>query len=140
VQPRRLDYHITPVTVIADPDRLTEIVLNLVENAARYSPPGDPIEIVISRTDDYGIIEVKDMGPGLNPQDLPHIFNRFYRSDQARTSSSGGTGLGLSIVAALTQAQGGTVEADNRPSPEHGAIFRVKLPVASGTPESSSKL
>jgi two-component system OmpR family sensor kinase len=140
VKPHRLDYHITPVTVIADPDRLTEIVLNLVENAARYSPPGDPIDIVISRNDDYGIVEVKDVGPGLNPQDLPHIFDRFYRSDQARTSSSGGTGLGLSIVAALTHAQGGTVEADNRPSPEHGAIFRVKLPIASSPPESSNKL
>ena len=128
-QPHILDYHVNPVTVAADPDRLTEILLNLVENASRYSPTEAHIEIVIHADSSHGIVEVKDRGPGIAESDLPHIFDRFYRSDQARTSSSGGTGLGLSIVFALVHAQGGKVEVANRPQPQHGAVFRVILPL-----------
>ena len=118
-----------PIGVVADPDRLTEIVLNLVENAARYSPPESPIEIAVYAREGRAILEVGDYGPGIPPSDLNHLFERFYRSDEARTSTSGGTGLGLSIVDALVKAHDGYVEVSNREAPQHGAIFRVLLPL-----------
>ncbi|WP_053960944.1 sensor histidine kinase [Sulfobacillus thermosulfidooxidans] len=121
----------SPVVVDADKDRLTEMLLNLVENASRYTPPGSTIMIRIKRDGSQGLIEVIDDGPGINEDDLPHIFDRFFRGDPSRTSKSGGSGLGLSIVQALAHAMNGQVEVFNRTPPEHGAVFVIKLPLSS---------
>ncbi len=120
----------TPVQVLADKDRLTEMLLNLVDNATRYTPHGSSITVEITKDRSYGLIKVIDDGPGIKEQDLPHIFDRFFRGDRSRTSKSGGSGLGLSIVQALVHAMNGTVEVSNRQPPEHGAIFIIKLPQA----------
>ena len=83
-----------------------------------HAPPGPPAVI----------FEVADQGPGLTPEQASHVFERFYRADQARTRKAGGTGLGLAIVAALVAAHGGTVWVDSAPG--QGATFRIALPLA----------
>ncbi|MCL4494735.1 MAG: HAMP domain-containing histidine kinase [Firmicutes bacterium] len=123
-----------PVTVTADKDRLTEMLLNLVDNATRYTPWGSAITVEIKQEGSYGLIQVMDDGPGIKEEDLPHIFDRFFRGDRSRTSKSGGSGLGLSIVQALAQAMNGVVEVYNRQPPQHGAIFVIKLPVTQVLP------
>ncbi|MBX5466455.1 MAG: HAMP domain-containing histidine kinase [Firmicutes bacterium] len=125
--PHAIVARVEPVEVWADRDRLSEIVLNLVENAQRYSPPGAAIEIHIAAEGPWGVIEVADRGPGIASDVLPHIFERFYRGDRARTAAAGGSGLGLSIAQALVLAQHGLIEAQNRPDGP-GARFRVQLP------------
>lgn len=124
-----LDISTTPVVVAADKDRLTEMLLNLIDNANRYTPSDSTIFVEVQSDGTYGIIKVVDEGPGITPRDLPHIFDRFYRGDRSRTSKSGGSGLGLSIVQALAHAMNGRVEVANRQPPEHGAVFIIKLPM-----------
>ncbi len=119
-----------PIRVMADKDRLTEKLLNLVDNATRYTPQGSSIEVQIKPDRSYGLIQVMDNGPGIKAEDLPHIFDRFFRGDRSRTSKSGGSGLGLSIVQALTQAMNGSVQVYNREPPQRGTIFVIRLPLA----------
>lgn len=114
--------------VHADPDALSEILFNLLENAARFAPPGSPVTIHHGTSADGVFVRVSDQGPGLHKEALGRVFDRFYRSDPARTG--GHSGLGLSIVQALTRAQGGTVEAGNVPPPGHGAVFTLRFPPA----------
>jgi two-component system OmpR family sensor kinase len=118
----------TRVTVRADPDRLKQVILNLVDNALRYTPAGG--EVRLAATEDLvahvARLEVKDNGPGIPPEDLPHIFDRFYRGDPSRTRASGNTGLGLAIVSAIVQAHGGSIEVES--SAGSGTSFRVILP------------
>ena len=97
---------------------------NLLHNAANYTPPGTTVEIKASPAADEMIISVADHGPGLPPESLPHVFEKFYRVPGA---PAGGTGLGLSIVKGLVEAHGGRVEARNRPG--GGAEFSVCLPI-----------
>jgi two-component system OmpR family sensor kinase len=108
------------------------VVTNLVDNALAYSPPGTPVTLRLSRTTRgpgaMAAIEVVDRGPGLTAEQAERVFERFYRTDAARSRAHGGTGLGLSIVAAITAAHGGAVELDTAPG--EGATFRVLLPVA----------
>lgn len=119
-----------PAVVRADPDRMTEILLNLLDNVSRYTPAGTVVELTTGTNENQGFLTVADHGPGIPQDDLPHIFERFYRSDRSRSSTSGGSGLGLAIVKALARAQGGTVIAANRQPPQHGAVFTVFLPLA----------
>lgn len=133
IAPRRLTVQNRDVTVLADPDRLTEVLMNLMENVSRYTPKDKPVTVNITEDAATGGFQVIDSGPGIHANDLPHIFDRFYRSDRARTSESGGTGLGLAIVLSLVHAQGGAVTAENREDGQ-GAVFSVKLPKVSGNP------
>ena len=110
--------------VDADPGKLHDILRNLVENAVNYSPDGAGIRLVAARTESTSAISVSDSGPGLPPEDLTRVFERFYRVDKSR--SRPGTGLGLAIVKHLVELHGGTVVAANRP--EGGAVFTVTLP------------
>ncbi len=129
------------VMVSADRDRLTEMLFNLVENAARYTPLGSCITVRIGQERGAGLIEVSDNGPGFNDSDLPHIFDRFYRGDRSRTSKSGGSGLGLAIVQGLAKAFKGTVTASNAAPPQHGAILAIRLPLCSpGRPSPEASL
>ena len=112
--------------VIGDRDRLRQIVDNLLANVRSHTPPHTPASVRVDREDDIAVVEVADEGPGLEADQLEHVFERFYRTDTSRTRASGGVGLGLSIVAAVVDAHGGTVSADSPPG--KGVCFRIELP------------
>jgi two-component system phosphate regulon sensor histidine kinase PhoR len=112
----------------ADRRALEQVLLNLLDNAIKYSDPGGAIEIAISRGEGGIRIEVSDTGIGIPESDRARIFERFYRVDKARSRDLGGTGLGLAIVKHLVQSQGGDVVVAGRSGP--GTVFRVHLPAA----------
>jgi two-component system phosphate regulon sensor histidine kinase PhoR len=111
----------------ADEGRLQEIVYNLLDNAVKYSRPGGRIIVRAERIGDKISLIVSDNGVGIPARDLPRIFERFYRADQARHRDLGGTGLGLSIVKHIAQLHGGTVEAESELG--RGTTVRVHLPM-----------
>jgi two-component system phosphate regulon sensor histidine kinase PhoR len=111
--------------VDADPGKLHDVLRNLVENAVNYSPPQSDIRLASERHDGAVHVTVSDSGPGIPPNDLTRVFERFYRVDKSR-SGPGGTGLGLSIVKHLVELHDGQVSVANRP--EGGAVFTVVLP------------
>ena len=106
-----------------DPERLRQVVVNLLSNALRHTPPGGRIEVRTSVEGEHAVLEVLDTGPGIAPEDLAHVFERFYRGAGAEASS--GSGIGLAVAAELVAAHGGTIEARN--SAEAGAAFTVRL-------------
>ena len=119
--------------VVGDEGGLRQVVTNLVANAVRHTPPGSPVEVAVGvepggeGAGPRAVIEVRDHGPGLPPEEAERVFERFYRVDSSRRrGAGGGSGLGLSIVSAVTAAHGGTVGV--RPTPGGGATFRVALP------------
>jgi PAS domain S-box-containing protein len=117
--------------VSGDPDRLQQVVWNILSNAAKFTPNGGKVEISVSQTARRVEIQVKDSGPGINPAFLPHVFERFRQADGSTTRTHGGLGLGLAIVRHLVELHGGTIEVENRET-EKGAIFTVRLPLPSG--------
>lgn len=112
----------------ADESRLQEIIYNLLDNAVKYSQAGGVITLRAGVEGDRARISVSDEGIGISPNDLPRIFERFYRADKGRSRELGGTGLGLSIVKHIAQLHGGTVEAESAPG--KGTTISVKLPVS----------
>lgn len=110
----------------ADPLRLRQAIGNLVSNAIRHTPEGGDVTISCRATLDAVEVEVADTGTGIEPDDLPHVFDRFWRADKSRTRSTGGSGLGLAIVRQLVEGHGGTVTA--RSTPGEGAVFTVRVP------------
>jgi two-component system OmpR family sensor kinase len=111
-----------------DEVRLRQVTANLLSNALMHTPPGTPIEVRVAVDGTHATLEVADHGPGLHPDDVARVFERFYRSDPSRTRESGGAGLGLSIVKAIAEAHGGSVEVVTAPG--QGATFKVALPLA----------
>lgn len=105
---------------------LEQAVVNLLDNAIKYSPPGTAVQVQAQRMDSHVAISVSDQGPGVETEHLSRIFERFYRTDRARSREMGGTGLGLSIVKHVAQAHGGKVEVDSTPG--RGSTFRIVLP------------
>jgi two-component system OmpR family sensor kinase len=116
------------VVVTGDEGRLRQVVSNLVDNARTHTPAGTAIEVRVWARDGRAVLEVADQGQGLTPEQAERVFERFYRTDAARSRAQGGTGLGLSIVAAIAAAHGGTVTVDTAAG--EGATFRVNLPLA----------
>jgi two-component system phosphate regulon sensor histidine kinase PhoR len=114
--------------VWADETRLHEILYNLLDNALKYSHPGGRIRLQAQQRGDQIVLSVSDTGVGISEADLPRIFERFYRTDKARSRELGGTGLGLSIVKHIAQMHGGSVEAESEPG--RGTTIRVLLPVS----------
>jgi two-component system, OmpR family, sensor histidine kinase BaeS len=110
--------------VLADSDRVTQVLLNLLDNARHHTPSGGMIRVEQGMV----IVTVSDTGVGIDPADLPHIFERFYRADRSRASHNGGSGLGLSIVKAIVNAHGGRVWAESNPG--HGTRISFTLPLA----------
>jgi signal transduction histidine kinase len=113
--------------VLGDVDRLQQVVANLVDNASRIVGPGGRVDVELSAEPKLAVLSVTDDGPGVPEEDLPRLFDRFYRADTSRTRTSGGAGLGLAIVRAIVRAHGGTIEAQNL---EHGSRFVVRLPAS----------
>jgi two-component system, OmpR family, sensor kinase len=116
------------VLVPGDEARLRQIMANLLQNAYTHTPPDTPVEVRVTNDADHdeAVVEVRDEGPGMQPEDAAHAFDRFWRADPARTRTRGGAGLGLAIVAAIAEAHGGSAEVDTTPGA--GATFRVRLP------------
>jgi signal transduction histidine kinase/PAS domain-containing protein len=114
--------------VFGDPDRLQQVVWNLVNNAVKFSDNGSTIDVVLRRTDGAVEIAVKDEGRGIDPAFLPHVFERFRQADSSTTRSRGGLGLGLAIVRKLVELHGGTVRAESE-GVRRGATFTVRLPI-----------
>ena len=117
------------VWVKGDEKRLRQMLQNLLENSADYTPEGGRIELDLRLVDGQARLEVRDTGIGISNEELPHIFDRFYRGQDARAARSEGTGLGLAIVKYIVDAHGGSVEVTSQP--ERGTTFVVRLPLAS---------
>ena len=116
-----------PVRLEADPDRLAQIFVNLVDNALRHTPAGGSVTISLDAEGGDAIMRVRDTGVGIPYRDLPHVFERFYVVDRSRTRESGGAGLGLSIVKGIVEAHGGTISAESMLGT--GAVFTIRLPI-----------
>jgi two-component system, OmpR family, sensor histidine kinase BaeS len=114
--------------VQADGDRITQVLLNLLDNARRHTPEGGKICVGVAPKECNLYIWVSDTGVGIDAADLPHIFERFYRADRSRTGTTGGSGLGLSIVKAIITAHGGKIYAESTPS--KGTRITFTLPLA----------
>jgi signal transduction histidine kinase len=112
----------------ADVQRLEQALQNVASNALRHTPDGGRVELRAEPAGSQVRITVRDTGPGIPPEHLPHIFDRFYKADQARTGTASGSGLGLSIVRAIVEQHGGRVSAAN--APDGGAVFEFLLPAA----------
>jgi signal transduction histidine kinase len=116
----------TSVEAIVDRDRLKQVLINLIDNAVKYSAADQPIEISLERTNQQAVIQVCDYGVGIPLQDQSRIFERFYRVDEARARSTGGHGLGLAIVKTLVEGMDGTISVRSKLG--EGSVFVITLP------------
>ena len=111
--------------VEGDPALIRQMIANIIDNAIKFTEKGG-VNVRVRTTGEYGIVEVQDTGPGIDPNELPNIFNRFYRADKSRNRAVPGTGLGLAIVRSIARVHGGSVEAE-RPQ-AGGTLVRIRLP------------
>jgi two-component system, OmpR family, sensor kinase len=123
-----------PVTAHADPERITQVLANLLDNARRHTPPGGEITIRAWPAWPYAVLSVADNGPGVAPADRERIFDRLVRLDAARTADSGGAGLGLAIARGIARAHGGDLRCAD-PGPAGGALFVLTLPAPAPDPD-----
>jgi PAS domain S-box-containing protein len=114
--------------ITGDPDRLQQVIWNLLSNAIKFTPHGGSVEITLKRADPYIAIVVRDTGKGIEPEFLPHIFERFRQCDMSSTRRVGGLGLGLSLVKDLVELHGGAIEAESAGA-GRGSSFTVRLPL-----------
>jgi heavy metal sensor kinase len=119
------------VTVEGDRARLKQVVVNLLDNAIKYTPRGGHISLSVRREGAYAVLDVTDTGVGIPADALPHVFKRFFRVDGSRSREQGGAGLGLSIVKSICTAHGAVVEVTSAPGV--GSTFRIKQPLAGDT-------
>jgi signal transduction histidine kinase len=115
-----------------------QLVRNLLENATHHTPPGTIIEIVLERRGSVAELSVADTGPGIAPEHVSRIWDRFYRVDKARSRALGGTGLGLAIVKYITKVHGGTVRAESELG--FGTTFVIQLPLATSADENGDTI
>ncbi len=120
-----------PCDIYADKSKLNQVIYNLMENAVKYTQAGGQIKVSLSRQGRDARLVVSDNGPGIPKENLPHIFDRFYRVDKARSREKGGTGLGLSIVHQLVLLHGGAISVESEEG--KGATFIVELPLHQGS-------
>lgn len=123
----RLEVDAAPVPLLADEDRLLQVLLNLVDNALNHTSAGGTVTIACAAQDQHALVTVRDTGVGIAAEHLPRIFDRFYRVDTARSRERGGTGLGLSIARMLIESHGGQVAVESEP--EAGSSFTIRLPL-----------
>ena len=122
----RLTVRAAPTRVLGDADRLAEVVANLVTNAVVYNREGGAVDVDLREADGQAVLDVADTGVGISEADRPHVFERFYRADKARSRAAGGNGLGLAITHWIVTAHGGTVSLESREG--EGSTFTVRLP------------
>ena len=130
-----IDFEIAlaPALVLGDAGRLNQIVSNLLENALRYTPSGGRVSLRVREEAGSSVLEVADTGIGIAPEDLRHIFARFWRGEKSRSRETGGAGIGLAIVTELVHAHDGRIDVDSKLG--EGSTFRVTLPLAAGLHE-----
>jgi signal transduction histidine kinase len=126
--PRLMLQNITPVKVYGDTDQLKQVLVALVDNALKYTPYEGSVTLSLTTITDNAVLKVSDTGIGILPADLPHIYERFYRADRARSRDRGGSGLGLTIAQNIVQELEGSIEVESTPG--RGSTFTVKLPIA----------
>ena len=114
------------VPVLVQEDDLYQIIFNLVENGIKYNTPGGKLYVSLQRRDDAAVLKVRDTGVGIPEDALPHVFERFYRVDKARSRASGGSGLGLSIVRSMVERNGGEIMLESKVG--EGSVFTVEFP------------
>jgi len=112
--------------IMADASRMTQVIINLLSNAIKYTQPKGKIRIELSETENEVMIKFVDNGSGISKQELPFIFERFYRADKSRNRLTGGSGIGLTIVKSITNAHGGSIDVQSEPG--QGSVFTVRLP------------
>jgi signal transduction histidine kinase len=115
-----------PVQV--DPERLMQVMTNLVDNAIRYNTNGSRVIVAVRPAKGHIELSVSDNGPGIPPEDIPHLFERFWRAEKSRNRATGGSGLGLAIVKQLIEAHHGEVQVESQTG--SGTRFTIRLPVA----------
>ncbi|WP_211331421.1 sensor histidine kinase [Flaviflexus salsibiostraticola] len=120
--------------VLADPDRLAQVLTNLLDNALRHTPAGGEVTLTADQEGPDIVLRVTDNGAGITAEHMPHLFDRFYRVDAARDRAHGGSGIGLAVVDAIVRAHGGMVSASS-PGPGQGAAFTVTLPALRSRPD-----
>ncbi|HYF95398.1 MAG TPA: sensor histidine kinase [Symbiobacteriaceae bacterium] len=125
----RFDQEIGPglPTFNVDGDRIKQVLLNLLGNALRHTPPGRAIALRVHTEADHVTFVVADTGEGIAPDDLPHVFDRFYRGEKSRSRAGGGSGLGLAIARGIVEAHGGTISVESQLG--EGSTFRFILPI-----------
>lgn len=128
---RSTEWADSPVSALGDANRTRHILLNLASNAVRYTTSGSVTFYVREDGGRVGV-SVQDTGPGIAPEHLPHVFDRFFRVEQSRNRALGGTGLGLAIARILAELQGGAITVESVLN--HGSTFRLWLPRADQTP------
>jgi heavy metal sensor kinase len=116
------------IITLGDPDRIKQLLINLVDNAIKYTPKGGKVTLGLRRVEGWAVLTVADTGIGIPAQELPHVFERFYRVDKARSRAAGGSGLGLSIVQWIVQAHSGQINVQSELG--KGTTFTVWLPLA----------
>lgn len=112
--------------VHADKDKISQVIVNLLSNALKYTPKGGAVEVMVKGEDDLTEIYVRDNGKGISPEDLPYIFERFYRADKSRNRMTGGAGIGLTITKAIVEAHKGKIEIKSKV--DEGTEFVITLP------------
>jgi len=117
------------IRIWGDQARIKQVIVNLVDNAIKYTPEGGAVRVVVGIEDNHAMMRVEDNGAGIPADALPHLFERFYRVDKARSRQMGGAGLGLAIVKSIVTAHGGQVTVESAEG--RGSRFRVQLPLAS---------
>jgi signal transduction histidine kinase len=126
-QTLQVDFPEQSLSVQAEPDLLRQAIVNLLSNAHRYTTQGGKIEVRLFQVHQWAVLQVKDNGIGIEPADLPHIFDRFYRADQVRSRQSGGFGLGLAIVQQIIEAHDGQITVQSTVG--QGSTFEIRLPL-----------
>lgn len=116
------------LTLQGDPTRLRQVLDNLIDNALRFAPTESKVEVTLIEQDKMAVLTVRDQGPGISPEDLPHLFKRFWRADVSRNRATGGLGLGLAITHSLVEAHQGTIQVES--VLDQGACFIVSVPLS----------
>ena len=112
-----------------DPDKFSQVIMNLVSNAVKYTNSGGRVKVTAGKDKDNAVLSVEDDGIGIDGRDMPYIFEHLYRTDESRTRDSGGNGIGLSVAKAIVENHGGRIEVKSRPG--EGSVFTVKVPLGS---------
>jgi len=123
-----LESELAPASCAANPDAISQILINLLTNAMKFSTPGGVIRVTSENENGFAILRVKDTGCGISPEHLPHVFERFYRADASRNRTTGGAGLGLAICKSIAEAHGGSISVESVFN--KGSTFTLRIPAS----------